>query len=739
MSLRAGTRLGPYEIQSPIGAGGMGEVYRARDTRLKREVAIKVLPDAFARDPERLARFQREAEMLATLNHPNIAAVYGFEETPSASAIVLELVDGPTVAERIEGTAPRANSPGLPLDEALEIAVQIADALQAAHEKGVIHRDLKPANIKITPAGTVKVLDFGLAKLNAPAYADDLPTLMGATEPGMLLGTAAYMAPEQARGGPTDARTDVFSFGVLLYEVLSGRRAFAGDSVLDTLNAVVQREPATFESPVSEIIKRCLEKQPSRRFRTMAEVRAALQRVRTKRHDRPHDAPSIAVLPFVNMSRDADDEYFSDGLAEEIINALAQMPGLKVIARTSAFAFKGKNEDIRRIADALGVATVLEGSVRRGGSRIRVTAQLIQASDGTHLWSQRYDREMADIFAMQDEISAAIADALKVKLTPMPERRVPSLPAYEAYLRYRSFQWKFTPEASQRSRECLEQALALDPGFALPYVGLADYHTARCVVGLMPAHQAMPRARELAQRALEIDSDLPEAHAMLGLVAAFYDFDWHEAERRFHLATSHEPLTPHLREWYAQWLFVIGRPEDALRENARVIDEDPLCQMWHHLRAQVLQGLGLDDEALEACRKTVEIDPQFWFGWIQLGLRYSIHGRHAEALQCAEKGYATAPWSAYGSGVMAAALANTGETGKANLLVDRLQNDTYAGPIGLAAYYLARGDVDRAVEWSGKAVDQRYAATLSLVCRTFEPRLRESAAWPALLKKVNLA
>jgi eukaryotic-like serine/threonine-protein kinase len=738
VTLVPGSRLGPYEIVAPLGAGGMGEVYRARDTRLKREVAIKVLPDAFARDPERLARFQREAEVLAALNHPNIAAVYGFEETPSASGIVLELVDGPTLAERIENEALRANGSGLPLDEVIEIAMQIADALEVAHEKGVVHRDLKPANIKITPTGKVKVLDFGLAKLSAQAHPDDLPTLMGATQSGMLLGTAAYMAPEQARGAVTDARSDVFSFGVVLYELLTGRRAFAADSVLDTLNAVVHGEPAPFESPVSPIVKRCLKKEPSQRFHTMAAVKAALQQLCLKRNER-RGAPSIAVLPFVNMSRDADDEYFSDGLAEEIINALAQMPGLKVIARTSAFAFKGKNEDVRRIAEMLGVNTVLEGSVRRGGSRIRVTAQLIQASDGTHLWSQRYEREMADIFAMQDEISAAIAQALKVKLAPMRERRIPSLPAYEAYLRYRSYQWKFTPEASQRSRECLEQALALDPGFALPYVGLADYHLALGVVGIMRAQQAMPRARELAQRALEIDSELAEANAMLGIVAAFYDFDWGEAERRFRLATEREPLSPHLREWYSQWLFSIGRTEEALRQNARVIDEDPLCQMWHHMRAQVLQGLGLDDEALDVSQKVVEIDPQFWLGWIQLGLRYAIRGRHNEALRCAEKAYAIAPWSAYGAGVTAAALANAGQIEKADLLVDRLRSDPYAGPIGLAVHYLARGDVDRAVEWSEKAADQRYPGVVSLVCRTFEPRLRQSAAWPALLKKVNLA
>ena len=280
------------------------------------------------------------------------------------------------------------------------------------------------------------------------------------------------------------------------------------------------------------------------------------------------------------MSQNADDEYFSDGLAEEIINALAQVPGLKVIARTSAFAFKGKNEDIRKIAETLGVTNVLEGSVRRAGPRIRVTAQLIHARDGTHLWSQRYDRELADIFAVQDEIAAAIADALKLKLSPAPERRMPSLPAYEAYLRYRYYQWRFTPEDSQRSRECLEQALALDPNFALPYVGLADYHLALAAVGGLPSREAMPRARELAMRALEIDPDLPEAHAMLGIVAGVLDFDWPETERRFRLAMAREPISPHLRQWNAWFhLFSIGRVDrgqtaDGPRHRGRSAEPD---------------------------------------------------------------------------------------------------------------------------------------------------------------------
>jgi serine/threonine protein kinase/tetratricopeptide (TPR) repeat protein len=732
--ISAGTRLGPYEILAPLGAGGMGEVYRARDARLKRDVAIKVLSGTFARDPERLARFQREAEVLATLNHPNIAAVYGLEESSVGSGIVLELVEGPTLADRI------AQGP-TPIDTLLPIAEQIVEAMIAAHEKGIIHRDLKPANIKVTLDGRVKLLDFGLAKLVQDTPADDMLTRMATTQPGMLLGTAAYMAPEQARGELTDARSDVFSFGAILYEALAGQRAFGGDSVLDTLNAVVHREPAPFDSPASGVVRRCLEKQPSLRFATMADVKAALQNLRMKRSEKTQGSPSIAVLPFANMSRDADDEYFSDGLAEEIINALVQMPGLKVIARTSAFAFKGKNEDIRRIADALGVTTLLEGSVRRAGSRIRVTAQLIQARDGTHLWSQRYDHEMADIFAMQDEIAAAIAGALKVKLAPGPERRTPSLPAYEAYLRYRSYQWKFTPEASQRSRDYLEQAIALDPEFALPYVGLADHYFALSTVGALPAAEAMPRARELAGRALAIDPDLPEAHAMLGIVAGHFDYDWNEAERRFRLATRHKLLSVHVRQWYASfYLLSVGRAEEARRLIERVIEEDPLCQIWYHLWSQVLRNLGLDEEALAASRKAVELDPQFWIGWFQLGVDYAIRNRHAEALPYAERAYAAAPWSPYSTGLMAGVFSNTGQPENAEPLLARLHDDPYRGPVGLCTYYLSCGDFDRAAEWAEKAADQRYPSSIiPSVFRTYEPVLRNRGAWLALMRKIRLA
>jgi serine/threonine protein kinase len=421
MPLATGDRLGPYEILDPIGSGGMGEVWKARDTRLGRIVAIKLLKEQHSE------RFEQEARAVAALNHPNICQIYD----TGPDYLVLEHIDG----EPLQGPFPE--------QEAVGLAIQIASALKEAHGRGILHRDLKPDNILVTTKGTAKLLDFGLAKF--PATDSDFTK----TVEGTVMGTAPYMAPEQARGEPLDERSDIFSFGAVLYEMVSGKQAFSGVSAAEVMSAVLRDEPERLRNSaaLSAIVMRCMRKTPGERFQTMAEIKVALETISEKPAQLQ---PSIAVLPFANMSRDADDEYFSDGLADEIINALTQVAGLKVIARTSAFAFKGKNEDIRRIAEALGVTSVLEGSVRRAGNRLRVTAQLIHAADGTHLWSQRYDREMTDIFAVQDEIAAAIAGSLQVKLTGKPvttRTSEPNLPAYEAFLRGRQQSYKLSPEA----------------------------------------------------------------------------------------------------------------------------------------------------------------------------------------------------------------------------------------------------------------------------------------------------
>ena len=411
------------------------------------------------------------------------------------------------------------------------------------------------------------------------------------------------MSPEQAEGKPADARSDVFSFGAVLYEMLSGHRAFEGESAISTMAAVLHKEPGRLEAPpaLERVVMRCLEKQAARRFQSMAELREALGKA-AETGTSVQQQPSIAVLPFANMSRDADDEYFSDGLAEEIINALTQVSGLKVIARTSAFAFKGKNEDIRKIAGTLGVSNVLEGSVRRAGNRLRVTAQLIHAADGTHLWSQRYDREMTDVFAVQDEIAAAITGALQVKLVVTPavlRRYTPTLPAYEAYLKARHHWAKITPESLARSKECYEQAIALDPGFALAHIGIANYFLLMAGgAGLVPAHQAMPLIRASARKALELDPSLPDAHATLGVVAGAYDYDWTEAERLFRLAMARDPVPPDVRNVYGYfYLLSIGRTEDAIQENERALQEDPLNLVFRLILAYALLRDGRYEDA----------------------------------------------------------------------------------------------------------------------------------------------
>lgn len=419
MPLQPGTVLGPYEILSALGAGGMGEVWKTRDTRLNRVVAIKQLKGQHG------ARFEQEARAIAALNHPNICTLYDI----GPDYLVMEYID----STPLRGPMTAA--------DAVRLAGQIASALEAAHRKGILHRDLKPADVLVS-GDSVKLLDFGLAKLMA-----DAPDVTLTSE-GTVLGTVAYMSPEQARGQRLDERSDVFSLGAVLYEILSGQRAFPGGSAVEVLTAVLRDEPRALPVPeaLGRIVMRCLQKSPPARFQSMADVKAALEHALAEEVD---PRASIAVLPFADMSPDKDNEYFSDGLAEEIINALAQIQNLKVIARTSAFAFKGQNTDIRRIAETLGVAHVLEGSVRKAGNRIRVTAQLITAADGSHLWSERYDRELAGVFAVQDEIAAAIAGTLKTKLSagPAPVRQyTPTLPAYEAYLKALHSQWKVTPE-----------------------------------------------------------------------------------------------------------------------------------------------------------------------------------------------------------------------------------------------------------------------------------------------------
>jgi eukaryotic-like serine/threonine-protein kinase len=711
--------------------GGMGEVYRAIDTNLKRQVAIKVLPTLLAGDPERLARFQREAEILAALNHPNIAHIHGLEKSDGTVALVMELVEGPTLADRIATGA-------IPIDEALPIAKQIAEALDAAHEQGIIHRDLKPANVKVRPDGIAKLLDFGLARSGVLSGADAASTAIGMTQPGMLLGTAAYMAPEQARGEPADARTDIFSFGAVLYEMLSGRRTFGGASVADVMSAVLRDEPVALDSPASAIVMRCLGKRPTERYQTMAQVKAALTEV--TRQAITSKKPSIAVLPFANMSREPDDEYFSDGLAEEIINLLTQIPGLKVIARTSSFAFRGKEQDITKIADALRVNTILEGSVRRAGNRIRVTAQLISAEDGSHLFSERYDREMTDVFAVQDDIAAGITAALRMKLTAQPaeaRQYTPSIPAYEAVLKARHMLPQTTPGAFAAAQQLLEHAIALDPGYALAHVELGRHYISLAHVGLRPARDAMPRARALARTAISVDPSLPEAWSLLGSIAAQYEYDWTEAERLYGAARSRVSVPPSSRISYGMFLNARGRHDEAVEETERAVADDPLNVEFKTMLMITLMIARRFSASTAQARRILEIDDRSGFAWFLLSLASMAQEDMTEATVAAERAVGLAPWNPQAQAQHAGLLARHGDESAAERLFGRLgDGQAYGAPAAFLQYFMARGDVDRAADWAAKAIEQRWPQIV-LILQAHAGELCRSSRWPELMKMVN--
>ncbi len=522
MELAPGERLGPYQIISAIGKGGMGEVYRATDTRMGRDVAVKLVTEQFSE------RFTREVRAIAALNHPNICTVHDV----GPNYLVMEYV----VGSPVKGP--------LPESKALELAQQIAAALEAAHNKGIIHRDLKPGNVLVTADG-VKLLDFGLATLarqqssdsdvvGAPwtSTSNETSTSMGSedqletmpfssaqTRVGDVMGTPAYMSPEQSTGVPVDARTDIFSFGVMLYEMLSGRRAFTADTMDATVASVRQTEPEELDaSPeVAQVVTKCLRKLPADRYRNVMELRLALEKAAAAILKR---TPSIAVLPFVATGAQQENEYFGDGLAEDIINALSSVSGLKVIARTSTFAFKHQAQDVRGIARTLGVDHVLEGSVRTAGNRIRITAQLIAAGDGTQLWSKRYDRDLTDVFEIQDEISNAIAMELKVSLTSRPLVKPPTahFAAYEAVLQGRHYFFRFDPESQGKALASFEKAVSIDPSYAAAHIGIALYHWGQMVVGMADPRETMVRSVATARQALRLDAASSEAHHILGSV-----------------------------------------------------------------------------------------------------------------------------------------------------------------------------------------------------------------------------
>jgi TolB-like protein/formylglycine-generating enzyme required for sulfatase activity/Tfp pilus assembly protein PilF/dienelactone hydrolase len=774
-TLSPGLHLGPYEVLGPIGAGGMGEVYRARDARLDRQVAVKVLPQSLANDPERLWRFEQEARAAGRLNHPNILTVFDVGTHGGAPYIVFELLEGSTLRERLAGGALRVR-------KAIDYAIQIANGLATAHEKGIVHRDLKPENLFITGDEFVKILDFGLAKLiegeTDGGELGEQPTRSRLTVAGTMLGTVGYMSPEQVRGEGVDARSDIFSFGTILYEMLGGRRAFQHATSVETLNAILKEEPPELSRPEAQVpaaleavVQHCLEKRPERRFQSARDLAFQLHSLQVAAP--PAATPAVAgapsataaplatplpapaarrlmlvVLPFENRSPDPEEEYFSDGLTEETIADLGGLASdeLGVIARTSAMTYKGTRKGIAEIGRDLGVDFAVEGGVRRQGDRLRISVQLIRTSDQTQIWSQQYDRELKDVLAIQDELGRAIAEQIQVKLAPgRATRRAKARPvdqaAYDAYLHGRFHLWKVTPPSLERALNYFHQAIEIDPQMADAHAGLAQTHVVLPIAGGADPRHAFPRAEEAAKRALEIDPDCAEAHTAMTGLQHWYSWDWADAERHARRAIALNPSSGRAHQVLGRLLTNIGRHDEAIAEIDLARSLDPLAPLIVTLSADFRLEARRFDEVEPFIRQAYELDPNFWVAHVSEARLRMHQSRYGEALVAAERarrhsGEHSEPIALMG--FCHGALGHRDEAAEILGEFGRRREGGYVPATHLAIVHLGLGDTAQALRWLETAAEER---DVWLTEAGVEPRwdaLRLRPGFHGLLRRIGL-
>jgi serine/threonine protein kinase/tetratricopeptide (TPR) repeat protein len=786
MVFTAGATLGSYRISGSLGAGGMGEVYRARDSRLDREVAIKVLPGHLRDDPEALARFEREAKAVAALSHPNILAIHEFGSDRGVRFAVMELLVGETLRSRLARST-------LSWRKAVEIAAAVADGLAAAHLKGITHRDLKPENIFLTSDGQVKILDFGLARINRFPSADGLdsaPTLAAATGPGTVMGTSGYMSPEQVRGEAVDASSDIFSLGCVIYEMVAGRMAFGRVTASETAAAVLRDDPpAVADIPgaippeLERLIAHCLEKNKGERFQSARDLAFALRAIlsgsgapgpplvvprlrralplaavvmalaivalgyvlwRDRRAAVPGRIQSLAVLPLTNLSNDPAQDYFADGMTEALITDLSKISALRVISRTSVMRYRGVKKSLPEIGRELDVDAVLEGSVLRAGDRIRIATQLIEVDSDRHLWAESYERALRDVLSLQSEVAQAVAREIKITLTPDERTRFGRIrqvdpEAQEAYLRGR-FSWNTrTVEGLQKSIEYFQRAIDLDPAYAAAYAGLADAYAILGNNQFAPAHDSFPKARAAALRALELDDSLAEAHASLALCMQNYDWDWSGAEREYRRAFELNPNYAPAHQWYAFYLVGMGRNAEAIDEIKKARHLDPLSPRINSNVGLMFYYARDYDQALMELRKTIELDPvgSRWFlGWVYVQKRM-----YDEAISVSLERSRLLDGKGTSLPDLAHAYAVAGKRAQARQTLEKINDQltrTHVPPDAIALIHVALGEKERAFALLEEAFTQHNVLFYWLKADPrFDP-LRSDPRFQHLLRRLGL-
>ena len=782
-----------FRVIEKLGAGGMGVVYKAIDTRLDRPVALKFLPDKMAQDSQALERFRREARAASALNHPGICTIYDIGEQAGRTFIAMEFIDGETLRAHIQGKP-------LPLDETLKLGIQLAEALDAAHTQGIIHRDIKPANIFVTKRGQAKVLDFGLAKLVSKGIAtsdtdSNSETSDSTSIVGIISGTPAYMSPEQVRGDNLDPRTDIFSLGLLLYEMATGRQAFSGPTGGAIIEAVLTRSPApartinpSIPPRLEEIISKALHKNRDQRYQHAADIRADLQQMERgpdsgwRANDpitqtgQPSSSPdlhstgehraqnpstqtgtlrparvskiidSLAVLPFENSSRDPEHEYLSDGIAGSLINILAAVPKLRVMAQSTVFRFKGRGVDPQSVGRELNVRAVLAGRIMQSGGSLRIGAELVDVATGSRIWGAQYDRKPGDIFAIQDEISNEIWETLKLKLTRDEKKRLTKhqtddAEAYRLYLKGRHHWNKWTEDGFYKAIEYFHQAVEKDSAYALAHTGIADSYILLGWNSYLPPKDAFPKAKAAALTALRLDPDLGEAHTPMAAVLWLYDWQWPEAQTEFQHSIALNFAHPTASHWYAECLMTIGRQAEAIAGMKKSQELDPLSLIigagigWAHYMARQYEA------AIEQLHRTIELDPNYPVTYWILGLILRKLGRYDQAIAEGEKSVKFSGGSPMLTAALAQTLATAGRKKEAIQLLDeltQLAKQKYVAPCFFAGIHLGLGESDRAIECLEKSFDEHSHWLIYLHIDPSMDALRPDPRYQDLLRRIGL-